>query len=288
MGRFTLQLGLLLFFGLASAASAYIPPVRGLVESVFDRRKPQPGIEVSFQHRVQLPGGKTVQVGERILRNGNRVQFLWTVSGYPKVIGGYRKGGRYVMNAETTFPSRTVVFLQYFLYDNPSTLLNSLVKEQFVSRNQLADFEPAYQPKGDPHLWKTKELYKRHPNIFLTRTPSGISIAVVGTNESSLKKAVYFQRQGNGIERLEWVEGNNKAAWDFGNFSKKLDAPGWYPKRMTFEYEGADRVFSTVSAVNRINNKEVASFEAAFRNSQRAGTLPAEVQEALSLLLSYR
>lgn len=266
---------------------AYIPPIRDLVENIFDKRRPEPAVVLQLDHRIQLPSGKQISISEEILRNGSRVLCLWKVSGYGSVIGGKREKQRYLAGG-IAVPTRSQVFLRYFLYDTPSTLLGALVNERFVDKSQLQVYRPGYEIKGDPALWKTSENYIRHPGISLERLDRGIAIAVVGLNDSNLRKVVYFDKGFRGIERLEWREGQNLVAFNFASFSQKQGIRGWFPTRMSLAMNGTDRVVTTVRGIARANNKKIASFEGDLAKAQKSGELPAEVSESLALLLGFR
>jgi hypothetical protein len=266
-------------------ANAYIPPVREIVENVFEGRKPQPGLEISLTHRVQIPGGAQVVVDERIVSEGSSVSVLWKTQGV--AVGAQWERQSYVVNSQAALPSRSSIFMKYLLGHSPEDFTRQLLNEQFIHREQLVTFNPGYTPKGEPSTWKTRTFYKAHDDVFFSRLPGGVAVAVVGLDEGSVRKAVYFDDDFKGVARLEWREGAGSTTWDFGGFSKFPGAAGFFPKRMTFTYQGAERVTTSVASVRVLKGNSLADFRKTLQ-AARAGGVSPTAEPALKLLLGYR
>jgi hypothetical protein len=263
---------------------AYIPPVREMVESVFENRRPQ-ALEVVLSHRVQVPGGQQVGVDERIVTEGNAVQIVWKTQG--QTIGAQWERQSYVVNSQSTLASRSGAFMKYLIGASPEDFLRQLLNEQFIHREQLVTFNPGYTPKGEPGSWKTRSFYKAHDDIYFARLTSGAAIAVVGLDEGAVRKAVYFDDDLKGVARLEWREGAGVTSWDFGGFTKMPGVGATYPKRMTFSYQGTERVVTSVNSVRVLKGASLTEFRKTFQSSRSAGVSSA-AESALKVLLSYR
>jgi len=277
------NLALVAALAASSLSYGYIPPVREIVENIYDGRKPQPGLEFQISHRVQIPGGQLAEVAERIVVDGGTVHVLWKTQGASVAAQWERQS--YVVNAQASLAPRSSIFMKYLVGTTPEDLTRQLLNEQFMRREQLVVFNAGYTPKGDPNTWKPKTFYKLHDDIFFSRLNSGAAIAVVGLDEGQLRKTVYFDDDFKGISRLEWKEGTGVTAWDFGTFTKSAGAH--YPKRMTFTFQGVERVTSTVSSIKVLKAPALAEFRKAF-TAARAGGVNSNAEPVLKLLLSHR
>ncbi len=266
-----------------SLSYGYIPPVREIVESIYDGRKPQSGLEFQISHRVQVPGGQVAEVAERIVVDGNAVQIIWKTQGATVAAQWERQS--YVVNSQASLASRSSLFMKYLVGTAPEDFTRQLMNEQFMRREQLVVFNGGYTPKGDPNTWKPKTFYKLHDDIFFSRLNSGAAVAVVGLDEGSLKKTVYFDDDFRGVARLEWKEGAGVTAWDFGGFTKSAGA--FYPKRLSFIYQGVERVTSTVASVKVLKAPGLSEFKKSFL-AARAGGVNSTAEPVLKLLLSHR
>ncbi len=274
----------LVFLAFSRLAFGYIPPVREMVESVYEGRKPQSGLEVVLSHKIQLPSGQQAVVDERIVAEGNTVHVIWKTQG--QTIGATWERQSYVVNGQS-LASRSSAFMKYFVGASPEDFLRQLLNEQFVHREQLITFNSGYTPKGDPNTWKSRSFFKLHDDIYFARLTTGAAIAVVGLDEGSVRKAVYFDDDFKGISRLEWREGAGTTTWDFAGFTKAPGGIGLYPKRMTFTAQGVERIVSTVPAVRALKANQLAEFRKSFQ-AARTSSVSSNAEPVLKILLGYR
>lgn len=270
---------------LPAASRAFIPPVKDIVETVFSNRKPNAGTEFHLTHNVQVQGGQQVGVDEKIFVDGALVQVLWKVAG--ATIGAQWERQSYVAGGGATMSSRSSGFMRYLVAATGEEFLRALLNEQFVNKEQLTVFNSGYQPKGEPNTWKTKSFYKLHDTIFFSRVGSGTAIAVVGLDEGAVRKAVYFDDDLKGVSRLEWREGSGTTSWDFAGFSRAGGPGGLFPKRMTFTYQGVERITSALQGIRVLKGNSLAEFKKTYQGARSAG-VPSSAEPALKVLLSYR
>lgn len=267
------------------ATLGFIPPVRQMVEAVVGGRNVNGAFEVVLSHRVQVPGGQVVTLEERIVSEGNRAQILWRPNGGSPLAATWERQA-YTVSPQAVMNTRSSVFMKYLLGASEENFLQTLLNENFVNRDQLVMFNSGYSPKGDPATWKTRNFYKQHDDIFLHRLASGVAIAVVGLDEGAVRKAIYFDDNLKGIARLEWGEGQGNTHWDFAGFAKQ-GIPGYLPKRLSFTYQGTERVSSTLVAARPLKGKALTDFRGQF-NGARSSGVPSNLEPALKVLLSYR
>jgi hypothetical protein len=278
--RSLLALSLLVW---GSVARAYIPPIMMMLKEITDGRKGGP-TEVIIHHRISVRGSGQVDIDERILHERNRLLFIWSGKEIGTISGSWERYNYNIGSRQIT--SRSAGFLSYLTGFAAEPIRDTLVAEQFMRRDQLLQYRPGFSPTGDPEQWNLKENYLRHGDIFLQRMPSGIAISVVGMEEGSVRKAVFFDRNIKGIRRLEWREGQETHTWNFERFTN-FAAGGVFPKRIYFEANGSEVISSDLLNVKVLDAKKLAEYKTAWRQAERT-QLNERSEGILQLMLSYR
>lgn len=276
---------LVIWFAVQSTAFGFLPPLTSIVHDVFDFRKGGPAIEIVFRHHIDLKVGDPVDLEERLVSERGQTLGIWKVVGQGPILVARWDGQGYT-SGKDKIPSRSAIFIKYFTQDNPDNFRDALISEQFTRRDQWYQFKPGFTPEGDPQTWAIKDNYLRHDDIYLSRLPQGISIAVQGTDEAGNQKIVYFDRSLHGLSRLEWRQNGVVTAWNFETFSRR-QGDGFYPAHATFESGGAVLVSTDVQSVRHLKDKQLADFNNTFK-SAHPGSPSSTVSAALKALLSYR
>jgi len=165
--------------------------------------------------------------------------------------------------------------------------------EGFIRQDQLRQFKPGFNPEGDPQNWGVKDNYLRHPDIFLERlhpSPAGlgpIAIAVVGVDESAMRKTIDFDQKLRGVRRLEWREGTERNAWELDNFSS-VTGLGLLPHHLTFQKGDTEVISADLQHAIALKGKGLGEFQSAFKEASHESNLSSETETTLNLLLSYR
>lgn len=267
----------------APAAHAYIYSLPSILTEIFDGRKPQP-VEVEIRHRVGAKGKSQTLLREKIYWGEGRTYVMWEAEGgrggairaavTPK---GYEIGDRIL-------PRTSRLFLEYMVQPSPEEFQKQLLAEQFVRRDQLIEFKPGFNPKGHPRGWKIRDHYLRHPDIFHTRLPEGVTIVVVGLDEGADKRLLFIDKAYRGLYRLEWREEGRSTSWTFDQYRKFKDT-GSYPRRLSLERGGVELVSSEIIGVKPISPTAWQALRKSFASP--SPSVPA-IESALELLLSYR
>lgn len=277
-------IGFVVFTVWTHSSSAFIPPVLDILREVTAGRKSGP-VEVLLKHRISVKGSSVVEVDERVIRERDKLYFVWSGASLGQTLSAvweryeYRMGNR-------TIPSRSKAMMNALTATGPEDLREVLIAEQFIRRENLYQFKPGYSPTGEPQSWETRENYLAHPNIFLQKLSSGIAIVMVGQEEGSNRKAVYFDRSLKGIRKLEWQENQETFAWNFDGFAA-FAAGGVHPRRLFLEANGAEVIQSDTLAVRLASARSVADFKSAWRQAQK-NEISSQAEGILKLMLSYR
>jgi len=268
-------------------AFAFIPPVPQIIKEIFDLRKPSIANEAIFRHRIAAGNGESIELEERMVAEGNRLYFLWRVQGQPQPVAAYWENQSYVVAQGKAFPARSAAWVKYLLTNSGDGFRDTLVAEQFIRRDQLSQFKPGFTPTGDPHTWELRTNYLIHDDIFLSRLPAGIAIAVNGLQNETSRKSVYFDKSLRGVYRLEWVENAQTYAWNFERLAKNAYF-GYYPSRLSFEAQGVEAVSSELVSFHPLKDKPLFEFKSLWKQAQRAPVANPVADAALRVLLSYR
>lgn len=284
MRKSTIWFCTLLAVGYANPAKAFLPNVLDILREVTTGRKPGP-VEVVLRHRIAVKGTGTVEIDERILREGNKFSFLWSGKELGQPIAAGWERYNYIVG-DQTIPSRSLALVSALTVATAEDLREVLIAEQFIRKDHLYQFKPGYVPTGDPQTWEIRENYLRHSDIFLQRMPSGIAIAVVGFEEGAVRKAVFFDRSLKGIRRFEWRDNQETYGWAMDGYAP-FAAGGVHPRRLFLEANGGEVISSDVQAVRLANGRALSDFKTAWRQAQRQ-ELASNAEGILKLMLSFR
>lgn len=271
----------------------FIAPVPDIVHEIFFRR-PQGAVEVSLRHRVTPGNGTAVEFDEQIITDrGGRSFFIFKGGPFPLPLQatfanqGYRFGG------DQTIPSRSSLFARYFTSSTGDDFLNALQQEQFARRDQLLQFKPSFTAEGDPKAWDLKENTLRHDDIFLKKFGAAVTVAVVGLEDATSRRAIYFEKRNRiekgderlylGVRRLEWKDGVELAAWNFDRFMPVVGG-GLYARQMFFELNGLTLITTQVIGIRTITDKAVLQL----RQTVRQSSLSPSAEGILKIVLGYR
>lgn len=268
-----------LFSGLFLAVPAwpFIPPVPQMIRDVFEGRKPSPAFEMVLRHRIEIRPGETLDLEEQYIGDVNRGSLVWRVPGGGVIGGAAFDRKNYVLGGDRRVAIHTFLTRKYLLSSSSEDFLNSLLAERFVTREQLQQYKPEFNPSGDPQNWDVKSNVLQHDGVFLKRVKGVPAYCVTGG-----AKSVYFDKGLAGIRRLEWKEGTETLAWNFDSFSK-LQSGGEFPRRMSFERNGSEIIVSELVLHRPAKEKQISDLRQVGR-----GAITGNNEEALRLLLGYR
>lgn len=280
------SLALLTLSLLAVRAEAFIPPVSRLIADAVENKKAAKAIELVMRHRVQTNQGQPVEVEERLLWDRGRVQLFFKVPGVAQFIAVGVDSRGYSLDYGKTWSRRSRVFYNAFFADSADELLEPLLSDEFIRRDQLVQYKPGFQPTGDPKDWELKEGYLRHDDIYLHRLGRTVAIAVAGATDAQHRRVVYFDRDRKSVRRFEWTDGADTVAWNYESFLKSPPI-GQTARHLTFEVNGSERIQTDVLQVLSPSDRQVSDLKR-LPHLSRGATPPAQVEEVLGLLLSYR
>lgn len=276
-------LALIAFWSVSS--HAYIVPVAQLIEAMFEGRKTQPSIELTFRHFIRVTATDNVEIEEILFSDRGRL-YSWfkAPSAGVSVFSALDSRG-YSIEGGRAYPTRSRAFIRYFFNHNAADFRELLRSEKFIRLNQLLEFRPGSSFEGDPGTWDIKGNYIRHDDVFLTRLNSGVGVQVVGYSDQGTKRSVVFGREIGLLRRLEWIDAQESYAWNFSApFRSALGS--YLPKALSFEMNGVERISSELLSARPISDKAVNNLRTVARQTAR-GTNPL-VDSALGLLLSFR
>lgn len=260
----------------------HIIPLGSMLPIVFGQRTVLRSFEIIMRHRIQAKDGE-LSLEEHWLVDQGRSYFIW--KGFELPIRAVLEKSSYTFGTALSIPTRSHLVRLYLTTPSAEVFRNQLLSEKFVRTEQFMVFKPTYEPSGDPKLWEVKNNYLPHPDISYRLLAQGITVAVVGFSQGGSKRSIYFDSSFNGITRIEWVDPQGIAAWNFSDFENLPPLKGLYPKRLRLEWNGNTLIRSELISLRPANQKTVREFKNQLRNHE--GISP-NAQESLKWLLSYR
>ncbi|MBY0369181.1 hypothetical protein K2X33_00745 [bacterium] len=272
-----------LLFLLLNAPAFAAVPVGEMVNDAFSGRKMPEGIEMSLKHVVQVREGSSIEVTETLTGSRSGAVSLWQIGGQSYF--SEWTGRDYAFRGKT-LQSRSAVWMEYYLDRTGQEFLDRLLREQFVRRDQLSLFDSAYDPKGDPKTWETKDKVARRDDVFFRKVGSDVAVRVQGSRGGSEQKAVYFlrDRKDVSLRRLEWL-GSDTATMDFLN-PATLSGMGRVPRVISLTVGGSEKVRTTITSVRAAKRDTLATARVSGRTLP--GVPTGEAEEALRWILRYR
>lgn len=260
----------------------HILPLGSMLSRVFEQKNVLRSFEITMRHRIQAKGGE-LSIEERWLVDQGRSYFIW--KGFESPIRAVLEKSSYTFGPGLSIPTRTHLVRLYLTTSSAEVFKNQMLSERFVRAEQFMVFKPTYEPGGDPKLWEVKNNYLPHPDISYRALAQGISVAVVGFSQGGSKRSIHFDSSFTGITRIEWVDPQAVAAWNFSDFENFPPSKRLYPKRLWLEWNGNTLIRSELISLRPANQKTVSEFKNPLRNTE--GISP-NTEESLKWLLSYR
>ena len=277
---------LLAFAFLSLSANAFFPQLQEQLSDVFTGRKLSDAVELDFRHQVPIREGEVVDVIERFIGTRFNGLIRWQIPGQPEVTCEWT-GKEYLFRGAKPIPSRTGVFIDYFLAPTGGEFLDRLLRERFVNREQLLQYKPGYLPVGDPKTWDTKNNILLHDDVFLVRSGKEFGIAYMGMNEGEQKRTVVVAKNGRGIQRLEWGVTGETAFWEFSGFTSQ-PILGRLPRTFALAVNGIERVRSTVVSARPTKRDALATARLAAKQPSAQQPPSSQLEEAVRLIVRYR
>lgn len=266
---------LLLF--VVSSAFAFIPPANLIFRDVCDGRKGGGSTELVLRHFVK---GTTCE--ERILNAQGKYFFLWQCAGSLEVIAGSIEGnGLSTGNGERRSAYSQGLWAYYFASSGDS-LRSLLLAERFINKRQLQQFEQDLDLALEPHQWKLKENYIRHPDVSLKLVGNDVAIAFQGSKAEG--KAVFFNLKREGVSRLEWLTSEGPVAVQLSQF-QKVSQDGLFARRQVYSLQGEDIFYSDFVSKYRLTDKQVILWLTNWKNARKNSNSPSD---ALNTVLRFR
>lgn len=263
---------LVVAFSICESVWAFLPPVPAMVSELCSGRRPRRGTEVVFRHTL---GEVTLE--ERLVSAGGKVQSVFTQG--EGVVVAALEGTNYVVGGERS-PAGTRVPIRYLLTASSEDLLNLLIKEGFIDRDQLSMYKPGFDPVGDPSTWDLANNYIRQPGVFM-RLLDGTPAVVVSSVEA---KAVYFDESFKSLRRLEWKQEEGMVAWNFLE-SIAYGKEGNFPRTWRLERDGVELVRSELVSIGVATDRAVSDIQSSggnTRDSDPSGAVVALVRQLLA------
>lgn len=286
MTRKSSLLSSLILLLVAGRALAFIPPVSRIVSDSVEGKKITKPVELVMHHRVDMKQGQITDLEERLVWDHGKVTLFFKVPGVSQPIEVSVDSRGYNLDYGKTWSRRSRVFYKAFFAGSPDELMEPLLSDEFIRRDQLMQYKPGFQPAGDPKDWDLREGYLRHDDVYLHRVGKSVAIAVAGANDPTHRRIVYFDRDHKSVRRLEWGDGNDVVAWNFESFLKSPPL-GAAARHLTFEVNGEERINTDIVQVRQLSDKQLADLKR-MPHLARGATPPSSVEEVLGLLLSYR
>jgi len=257
---------------IATSVFSFIPPIPTILEEMFAGRERFSALTISY--RLQEDGSE-VEFEEQFVRREDK---LWVsqfrFAGKTVVALRNRDGYRF---AQEKISSRSAV-VPIYLLGSAEELLQALLAERFMRRDQLVQFRAPYDPQGDPRTWPVRENFVLHPDISFQRSGSGVAAVVKGVAQEG-ERELHFDPKRRGLMKVVW-RGPKTVSWSFESFEEKA---GLYPSSLSFS-DGQQIVHGRIIQVRPLKTREVS----AFKGMAPSGEIPSSLRDLLTNLLAYR
>lgn len=279
----TLVLALVCF--VCSVSPGFIPPLTALISESFEGRSPA-STEFVWKHQIVTDDEKVTEVEERWINDRGRALLVWKdLSNNQSLMASWEKGS-YVFK-DKKVPSACATFVNYFLSTSGEEFKETAVSENYIRRDQLLQYQPGFDPTGDPLTWKIRENYMAHDDIFLSRWPHGIFFTFEGTSEGNTKRSLLFQREQAMLTGIRNEQNGLIQGWNFST-GTKFPGAGYFPRVMTFDYQGKERVRSDLMQVRTVRDRALADVKSNWRNPSERQPLNDSWESLLKVLLAFR
>jgi hypothetical protein len=268
-------------------AGAFIPPVSAVLKEIFDSRKFGEGEEIVFNHQVLSSNGEWAEIEERILSDNRGLKFLWKPVSSSLWVSGQLDKRVYSIGGDKKINARSLLFLRYFTAGSAIEFRDALINERFLKWDQMKQFKEGFELQGEPQTWDIKSNYLPQDSISLVLLPNGPSISVVGYQDPTSKKTIYFDKGLAGVKKLEWIEGSESLSWIFEQLSLNLK-DSYFPRRSSLVKDGRDIIQSELLVVKSLNKRQVADWYQFWQKANKPLASAPISEESLRSLLSYR
>ncbi len=265
----------------------FIPPITSMFREIFDDRKISDGTEFGFVHRVLTSSGDMSEVEERVLLDRRGVKFLWKSGTQGSWLSGQLEKRTYNVGTDKKIPSRSLLFLKYYIASNAAEFRDALINERFLKWDQLKQYKDGFELQGEPQTWDIKSNYLQQDSIFLALLPSGPSIAVVGYQDSNSRRIVYFDKVSSGLKQLQWVDPSENLVWIFESSTLNYK-DALFPKVATLIKEGKEVVQSELAVIRQLNKRQLTEWGSLWQRSSKTLSNSPSGDENLRVLLGYR
>lgn len=265
----------------------FIPPIVSVLKDSFDNRKLSDGVEFSFSHQVANSNNESFNIEERILLDSRGLKFLWRVAGQGQWIPGRLEKRNYILGGTQKVNARSLLFVKYFTARNAIEFRDALVNERFLQWEQLKQFKEGFELQGDPQTWDIKGNYLQHDTISLFLLPTGPSIAVVGYQDNSTKRVVYFDKNSLSLKKLDWFSGGEALGWNFG--SNMVEFKGaLFSKTANLNRGNAELISSDLIGIKQLNKRQLQDWLQLWNKTSNYRNEIASGEENLRTFLTNR
>jgi hypothetical protein len=268
-------------------AVAFIPPVSSVLKEIFDSRKFAEGVEIVFNHQVLSPNGEWSEIEERILADNRGIKFLWKPAGSGLLVSGQLDKRVYSIGSDKKVNARSLLFLKNFTAASSIEFRDALINERFLKWEQMKQFKEGFELQGEPQSWDIKSNYLQQDSVSLVLLPSGPTIALVGYQDPTSKKTIYFDKGLAGVKKIEWIEGSENLSWSFDQFSIGLK-DSYFPRKSALAKDGRDIIQSEVVALKSLNKRQAADWYQLWQKANKSLASAPTSEESLRSLLSFR
>lgn len=261
----------------------FIPPLPEVLKKAFSGRRWIPS-ETHFKHRVKVDGTTEVLIDERLAEIDGKTYHLFSWSSGSA--GATSASTGYTFNGQRKIFGSSKVFNAYFTAINPDKFRDIIVSEGFSKRSQWEQYSSSFIPEGNPALWDISVNYLVHPDVYFSRSQTGINILVEGFDNDSSSKSVAFDKESFLLSEISWKKNTKSDYWWFQG-SKKISRMGTFPTEMGFVTGENQLVSSKLLQRRYLNNRDKKKWIQKFKADSQSGDF-LDVQEALKILLSHR
>ena len=289
-------------FYISTSCFGWVPPVEDIVSLIFAKRAISHG-EVIWQHHIVMPkkplsfglessGSKVISMREQFIFSDTALDFVWEGEG-GKVFGK-REKHYYRLNTQRRVPSKSSLWVKYFLAPNADSFLLQLLSEGWMREQDRQVFrQPALLSK-DPNDLDNKEeslpekIYVIHPNIYLSLNDKDMSeVTIEGTH-----RLLQFAHNYQGVSSLNWEDPvtQQMSSWHFEQFVW-VSGFGFLPTHCYFESGGIKTIDSVLISAKPLSEKQFLANRQknySYHPVREIASQSASQIEALEYLLSFR
>jgi hypothetical protein len=270
---------------LSTTSYAFIPPLTALIQESFEGRSFS-SVEYTWRHQIVGDDDKVTEIEEKwVTDRGKALITFRNLKDNQTLMASWEKQN--YLFKDKKVPSSCSTFVSYFLSVTGDEFRDAALSEGYLKKDQLLQYQPSFAPSGDPITWKIQDNYWVHDDIFLSRWPHGIFYTFEGTSESNSKKSLLFQREQAMLTGIRSEQNGVIQGWNLSSGSKYPGA-GYFPKSMTYDFQGKERVHSELIQVKTVRDRALADVKSNWRNPNERQPLSDSWESFLKVLLAFR